>query len=79
MTFMATGDNNQRYKVQFYADEEEGALKKGWNNFAYTNLLESAQAIAESAISRPGWIKSRVIDRENKDKIVIQYRQRNKR
>jgi hypothetical protein len=58
-----TGDEGQRYAVEVLVEEQEGRFTPGWHSMAYTNVLESAQAIAESFVLRPNWLRSRVIDR----------------
>ena len=72
------GDMGQRYAVAVLVDEEEGKFTPGWCTMAYTNVLESAQAIAESFVLRPNWSRTRIIDRNDKDNPVIvkEYREK---
>lgn len=68
------GDQQQRYAVEVFVQEPEAAMEAGWRPASYTNLIESAEAMAESFVLRPNWSRSRVIDREGgKRKEVKKY------
>lgn len=66
-----SGDIGQRYSIEIYTEEVTGTFPAGWRPVAYTNVEESAHAVAQSMVLRLGWTRSRIWDRQQQPRKLV--------